>query len=386
MAVYSSSSFRDEYASTSDDADMRSLTRTSGSFKLRTPHFSLNPRPWFDVEKERNHWEEVNARLKVLMNAKVEPDRDRTKEYDTLLRKDVAVANELDREVQRINAKIQSEPLVGKQDSYVDSGYSLLQTGTAEDLVHDWSFCSCSSGPNGTLVNPDRPMPELSAVPSVDLSRPLSLLQVNVRGRRVALARADECNCVDPWENYMDPSGSSMCSRNNEVTVCLLRRNVENGRKSPIEIRAEAVELMRAIDEAFDLSTYVPSATVNTTVEEIYSGASNITSEIGNWTASTFTNDTESDLKKTSTTEDLLAKVSGGGVPYDSDGSSGTPSNSTVSGAVESTGVDKATKIRWESSTGETVDEIVPTLTSSFVDVGKGNSFAELWRPFRYRL
>jgi hypothetical protein len=106
-----------------DSGFRNSMTsHSSGSFKLRTPHFSLNPKRWFDVDKELAHWNEVNARLKVFMNAKIEPRESHDVDYSAVLRKDVAVADKLDKEIQRINAAIQAETTVG------DDGFSLLET------------------------------------------------------------------------------------------------------------------------------------------------------------------------------------------------------------------------------------------------------------------
>jgi hypothetical protein len=201
------------------------------------------------------------------------------------------------------------------------------------------------------------------------LSPASSMLQVQVRGRRVALERADECNCVNPWESYFDPSGSSLCSGNDQVTVCLIRRNLAYGRKTPEQLRAEAAELMQAIDDAFDITTYVPSAKVNATLDDVVKGAGNITKDIGNWTIENYLNTT----------------TSGGG--------SGNGTNNdlltTLSNVTNSTETmeDKFAKIRWEAISGEPVEETVKTgVTVSTALMQKGNSFAELWRPFRFQL
>ena len=241
-----------------DSGFRNSMTsHSSGSFKLRTPHFSLNPKRWFDVDKELAHWNEVNARLKVFMNAKIEPRESHDVDYSAVLRKDVAVADKLDKEVQRINAAIQAETTVG------DDVFSLLET---EDgyTPSDWNFCSCPVGPNGTLVYPERNWPRVSlpsSVPSLLELRTASTLKISFRGKRVAIGRDSNCDCTNPWEGYYDPSGSSICTINQRTTVCLIRRNIQQGIKSPEELRQEGLDLIRTIDSFFGIDgmTIVPS-------------------------------------------------------------------------------------------------------------------------------
>jgi hypothetical protein len=198
------------------------------------------------------------------MNSRMEPEESsRGLDYNGVLKKDIALSNKLDKEVQEINAAIQSEPLISTGSR---EGYSLLETG---DVSPDWTFCTCTTGPNGTLVFPERNWPgvELPTAAPINLQTPqnsnsssllqlqtASMLKVDMQGKRVLVARADTCSCANPWEEYNDPSGSSTCSLVDQVTICLIRRNLNSGAKSSEELKQEALELLSAIDSTYKTS------------------------------------------------------------------------------------------------------------------------------------
>lgn len=253
----------------SDNQISSSLNVDSGisslsSFKLRSPDFNRPTRDWVNVGKAISDFNEAEARLGVQLNAKPDmSDALDSRSFETTMRHDVSKANELDKEVQTLNANIQSEPILDHRQE--DIPYSLIERGhkesfvTSEELLtsnvvlSDWAYCMCKSGDNGILVNPERNWPgvALPTPPTVSIRPLTSLLQVTVGGRRMSIRRADKCNCEDPWEGVHDPSGSSKCSVSNGATICLVRVNTKNGKKSPEELRSEADQLIGAIGEAF---------------------------------------------------------------------------------------------------------------------------------------
>lgn len=234
------------------------------SFKLRSPDFIHPRRDWVNVGKAISDFNEAEARLGVQLNAKPDmSDALDSRSFETTMRHDVSRANELDKEVQTLNAEIQAEPI--RDHRQEDIPYSLIERGhtesfvTSEELLtsnvvlSDWAYCMCKSGDDGILVNPERNWPgvALATAPTVSIRPLTSLLQVTVGGRRMSIRRADKCNCEDPWEGVHDPSGSSKCSVTNGATICLVRVNTKNGKKSPEGLRMEADQLIGAIDEAF---------------------------------------------------------------------------------------------------------------------------------------
>lgn len=392
--------------------------RSSATFKLRTPHFTLSPHPWFDVEKERNHWKEISARLNVYMNSKLESDESHGVDYDAILRKDVAVSNALDKEVQRINAAIQAETPIGgplRRDSDPGS-LSLLETGDGY-TESDWTFCTCQTGPNGTLVYPERNWPgvKLPEAPSVDLTktsllelRTASMLKLTVRGKRTAVRRSAVCDCANPWETYMDPSGSSVCSLNQKTTICVIKRNVLMGVKSSESLRQEALELLTAIDSMFE--TVVPEAekviiktldsvaaeaeiaattTVEPPVEEVTARlppAGNYTGDyqpIGSNVTEQSFNTTETTTTTTPGIEDLV-QAAATIVPYQND--NGVPPTEAPVKSTPGPGSWEVVKnMTWESASGEPVTDTIVTKVVNESDYsGNISSFAEVWKPFQF--
>ena len=281
LAIYTHSTWADQEATATADVPAENEFHPSSGFKLRTPTFAIQPKGWFDVEKETAHWNEVNARMKVVLNSKVDDSSvDPGKpNYSNILQKDVSVADKLNREVQKLNANIQAESFAPVMES--DSGFSLIQlhgvtpTVTAAELLDsnvttlsDWTYCTCGAGVNGTLANPERNWPgvELPVPRQIDIRPPSSLLQVTVQGRRLAVRKADVCSCENPWDGFKDPSGSTQCSLNSGVTVCLVRVNKDNGTKTQAEVNEEARQLLRAIDAHFVPTVGATSTdSVNTT-------------------------------------------------------------------------------------------------------------------------
>lgn len=387
--------------------------RGSGSFKLRTPQFSLSPKAWFDTQKELAHWNEVNARLQVYMNSKVEAEDDHGVDYANIIKRDVALSNKLDKDVQRINAAIQAEPPLIPSSS--DGGYSFIETSDSS-LQSDWTFCSCSSGPNGTLVYPERGWPgvTLPARDLVNLQTPqnteaqsslvqlqtASMLKLAVKGKRVLLGRSPTCNCANPWEEYNDPSGSSMCSLVHKATICLIRRNLQLGVKSPELLRQEAIDLLNAITALFGVDGLtIDTPPFNGTLRSV---ADNVSVIPPAGTDHLPTNETTTTTTPGPSSDDLLKQVATM-LPYQGEGGS----SSTTPGPTQVEEPDSwqvFNNMTWESMSGEPVTDtiVVKTVTTttttpapalpvnatnaSLAEVHKRNlrpSFAEFWNPFK---
>jgi hypothetical protein len=286
--------------------DLEPSNHQFGRLNLRTPDF-LKPRKlWVDVGKEIEHWNQVEAKLNVEL--KSSPDFSESSDSRRLsgaLKKDVEAANLLDRKVQRLNAEIQAERMPESDESLsflqLNGHKASFLTGSeivSSDVVtmSDWAYCLCESGPNGILVNSARNWPGIALPdpPKVDFNSPSasSFLQITLKGRRLAIRRADDCDCSDPWKEFSDSSGATTCSVNNNARVCLVRVNPTEGAKSSDELQEEAKELIEAIDNAFvpGMKTYsdssVPQAPpvdrIRVTVSNITNGNGNSTTEVSN--------------------------------------------------------------------------------------------------------
>ena len=418
--------FADGFGFQSNDGPLDTLYRdsmpshSSGSFKLRTPHFPLNPKPWFDVQKELSHWNEVNAKLKVYMNAKLEPEESRGVDYSAVLRKDVALSDKLDKEVQGINAAIQAEPVIHRDE--FGGSVSFLETGLGY-ATSDWNFCSCPVGPHGTLVYPERNWPgvDLPIVPMVNLQpepsmlelQTASMIRLHFKGKRVAIARSPDCDCVDPWEGYSDPSESSVCSVNQRTTVCLVRRNASTGVKPNEELRQEALDLLTAIDAQFSIASaiVVPTNTSSTDTLAVPGNASSTdsssvsatsTSTPGALPSNNSSTDSSADAvpstDSSTDTSSAIAAVPSIDSSTDSSSADAVPSNDSStnsSSAAPSTDshteASSAAAATTSSSTDSSSADAVPSNDSSTIaaapsNSSAGSSFAQVWTPFQFTL
>jgi hypothetical protein len=387
--------------------------RSSGSFKLRTPHFSLSPRPWIDVEKAQNHWQEVNARLNVYMNSKLDLGEPHGVDYASVLRKDIALSDKLDKEVQRMNAAIQAEPAIrvsSRTEDAVD-GFSLLETGDGY-MQSDWNFCTCPVGPNGTLVYQGRNWPGvvLPTPPVVNLNAPsgaslqpsmlelrtTSMLRLTVKGKRVAVARSPVCNCANPWENFSDPSGSSICSLNQEVTVCIVKRNLQLSVKSKSQLQDDATALLTAIDSAFgiDHPTIVASPSTNVTLESVVTSvaAGNYTSDFQPVDANASTTTTTTTIipsVSTSASGDLAAAAEAAAtiVPYQGPAiGETTAAPPSGAGTSEPGSWEVLRNMTWEAANGEQVTDTIVTKVLNASENNTSSSFAQVWTPFQFSI
>lgn len=227
------------------------FVRKEAGIKLRTPRLDNFSKLWFDPEKAEEELAETSARMSVLLRSPMTDDvmesqAERTsQEYAKRFKEEKDRANVLTRSIERINSRIQAEPLIASND-IDDLPFSLLQLASrrgnvSTEVVADWTYCACGSGPNGTFIWPERVFPQLSS----------SFLQVNIQGAQVALEAANDCNCVDPWAEYSDASGSSKCTLLKEVTICLVHVNAESAVSSDAQVRKEAEQLISAINASF---------------------------------------------------------------------------------------------------------------------------------------
>jgi hypothetical protein len=257
LSLVISSSSNAYRRSDADDDDYQPVVEVSqpvvhrdAGIKLRIPRLDLFSHPWFSAEKASQHLLEENARMNVLLRSPVMDDvvqeqaQRRSQEFNKHLREERARAKQLVSSISRINNRIQAEPRIGGSFDDV-SPFSLLQisrkANISTDVITDWTFCTCGTGMNGTLTLPERVFPTPKA----------SLLQVRVQGRQLSLEPNASCDCVNPWEEFKDTTGSSTCTLSNGVTVCLVHVNGANYMHSPEQIHAEARQLLTAINSTF---------------------------------------------------------------------------------------------------------------------------------------
>ena len=206
---------------------------------IETPRFNIVPHNWFDADREMGNLAEINAKLKVELNAPVDEDSPAGRTalaFAQRLKEDVRVSHALNAHIQKLNSLIQAD----------DRPFSLL-----EEEPSSWAYCTCGTGENGTLTYADRDWPgvDLPVLPSVNLTS--SLLQVTVRGRHLSIPRADKCDCANPWENFKDPSRFSTCSVNMGVTICLVRTNASVGMWTSEQLNKEAQTVLESIDKSY---------------------------------------------------------------------------------------------------------------------------------------
>ena len=78
-----------------------------------------------------------------------------------------------------------------------------------------------------------------------------SFLQISVGTRRVMIARSEECECTNPWDNFTDPTSSAFCTENNGVTICLVKVKDSASTLTPEQSRNQAMELLAQVDAEF---------------------------------------------------------------------------------------------------------------------------------------
>ena len=162
-------------------------------------------------------------------------------------------------------------------------------------VLGDWAYCTCNAdGANGTLVNEERQWPVVPPIivdnstsnSSTDVSGPLlestesisqnvtgrtapvdssvwvalagstpSLIQVNFKNTRVALARANDCECKNPWESFTDPHDVTACNMDSGVNLCIVRTKSAISDPPPEVIKAQAQELLASIEAEFQAAS-----------------------------------------------------------------------------------------------------------------------------------
>lgn len=140
--------------------------------------------------------------------------------------------------------------------------------GTTEakvSVLGDWAYCTCNSdGVNGTLVYDARRWPTVAplsigsatsdagqSVSDSPAESPGSLIQLTFQGKRVAVARSDECECKNPWESFTDPHDITVCNVHSGVNICIVRTKIVSAEASPEVLKAQALELLKKIDAEF---------------------------------------------------------------------------------------------------------------------------------------
>ena len=232
------------------------------NMEIMVPNIDFNHHKWFDPDKAIERLRLSQTRMSALLRASMDPSNSDSLEAQRVvdadnqrLRDDIERIHRLAGEINSENKRIQSLPIFRTPASIFDDteGYSFLQVSDNNTTIEDWSYCACGSGPNGTLVFPDRKWPNpqfLATVPpqTVNLtSSATSMLQIRVNGRRLALKELPECNCVNPWDSF--DNSANMCKLINSVTVCLIHVSTKPSETSQ-EISAQAQALLDAIDKA----------------------------------------------------------------------------------------------------------------------------------------
>jgi len=165
----------------------------------------------------------------------------------------------------------------------LDTNFAQISDGPSTGnitTVNDWSFCTCPiDEEHGSLVFPERPVPPgwnvsdqsdmpNQIIPFVEsslnstvndthysaLNSSTSFLDFTLHGRRVAIQRSPTCECVNPWDNFKDPSNSAICSVSGGVRLCLIKALGNSTGLSSSQVEKEALDLIKQIDSSFAAS------------------------------------------------------------------------------------------------------------------------------------
>lgn len=239
-------------------------TGFEGSFstnqEILVPNIDLTKQKWFDPNKAMEDLRLSQVRLSASLRPSLNPANS---EYDEVerrvdadnenLRADIQRVHRLSDEIRMENKKLQKLPIFREAISPDDSqGYSLVQIGDQNNTIEDWNYCACGTGPNGTLVYPDRAWPDLPLTSNTSTPSS-SMLQIHLNGRRLALRQQSECTCTNPWESF--DNSSNMCKLINTVTVCLV--HVSSDPSPPEIIASQAQNLLKAIDSAVSTPSFM---------------------------------------------------------------------------------------------------------------------------------
>ena len=154
-------------------------------------------------------------------------------------------------------------------------------------VSNDWSYCTCPMDDEvGSLVFPERPTPPgWNLTGTLDMLNQLnvtsnqtsntqdsisSLLEISLYGKTIALRRSDNCNCLNPWDNFKDPINSATCSVSGGVRLCLIKAPSNSTGLSASEVEKEARDLINQIDAAWETSNPAdPTATAGQTADSL---------------------------------------------------------------------------------------------------------------------
>ena len=227
--------------------------------EILVPNVDMTSKKWFDPAQAMEDLRLSQIRLSTSLRSSLGPSGN---EYGELERRIDADNEKLRDDIQRVhrlsdgirgeNKRIQNLPIFRESLSLDDSqAYSFLQIGDNNSTIEDWNYCACGTGPNGTLIFPDRTWPDIPA--SANISIPSSMLQIHLNGQRLALRQLPECTCTNPWESF--DNSSNMCKLINTVTVCLV--HASSHPSSPEEIASQAQTLLKAIDNAVSTPSFM---------------------------------------------------------------------------------------------------------------------------------
>jgi hypothetical protein len=250
--------------SSSVDVDRVGDKPSSTNSEILVPSIDFTHAKWFNADDALENLRLSQTRISALLRTSMEPSNTESGESQRVvdadnekLRDDIRRVHQLAGEIASENKRIQALPILRSSSSVYDDldGYSFLQVADNSTTIQDWSYCACGSGPNGTLVFPDRLWPDpqfLGTVPpstvNLTTSSPTSMIQIRLNGRRLALKQLPECNCTNPWEAF--DNTSNMCKFINSVTVCLIHVSPKPSSETSQEISAQAQTLLDAIDKA----------------------------------------------------------------------------------------------------------------------------------------